>query len=338
MSADLQQEFADPPRPPLQAPTRKHSNPLASTFAYFTDPLSYTATSIIRRLSEDEPPTALGRALSANLNGSMTDPTLGVWHPEEPPKRRLSPFQPPPLTPLELKGYKPGTSHKAKLLNKGLAEEIRLLIPPRLQLCDAWQLIYSLDQNGSTLSTLYSLCDKYRGKRGGFVTVIRDGGGGVFGAYLTDPPKPQAHYYGSGECFLWRAIKLPALPDLSSLPPPPSEDTTHLQRMTTIGLAKKHSSASLASTNGANGHRSGTQTPDQIRFKAFPYTGENDYMIFCQQEYLSVGGGDGHYGLWLDDNLNHGVSETCPTFGNEGLSDEGAKFDVLGVEIWYIGS
>lgn len=111
--------------------------------------------------------------------------------------------------------------------------------------------------------------------------------------------------------------------------------------MTTIGVARNDSSASLASLsvpNGSNGHKSGAATPDRIRFKAFPYTGENDFTMFCQPEYLSVGGGDGHYGLWLDDNLNHGVSETCPTFGNEGLSDEGSKFDVLGVEIWHIGS
>jgi len=206
---------------------------------------------------------------------------------------------------------------------------------------DHWQLTYSLAQNGSILSTLYNLTSTHSGKRGGFVLVVRDAEGGIFGSYLSDAPKPHPHYYGSGECFLWRAFKLPSLPDLSSLPPPPSEDTTHLQRMTTIGVNKTHSSASLASLNvSANGthNKSGASTPERIRFKAFPYTGENDYTLFCQPEYLSVGGGDGHYGLWLDDNLNKGVSQTCPTFGNEPLSDEGAKFDVLGVELWYIGS
>jgi hypothetical protein len=113
--------------------------------------------------------------------------------------------------------------------------------------------------------------------------------------------------------------------------------------MTTVGIAKSNSSVSLASlnvpsANGTNGHASGSATPDRIRFKAFPYTGENDFTIFCQHEYLSVGGGDGHYGLWLDDNLNKGVSDACPTFGNEALSDDGAKFNILGVEVWYIGS
>lgn len=330
-------------RPPLQPPQRHQSNPLISTFNYFTEPISYTVSGIVRRLSEDEAPTPLAKALSANYNGSMMDPTTGVYHPPPQPKRRLSPFQPPPLTPLTMKGYNQSTRGRARVLSKALAEEIRLLIPPRLQLMDHWQLTYSLEQNGSTLSTLYHLCDAYRGKRGGFVLVVRDASGGIFGAYLSDPPKPQPHYFGSGECFLWRASKLPALPDLSSLPPPPSADTTHLQRMTTIGVPKTSSSVSLASlnvpsTNGTNGHKSGTSTPERIRFKAFPYTGENDYSLFCQPEYLSVGGGDGHYGLWLDDNLNKGVSATCPTFGNEPLSDEGTKFDVLGAEMWYIGS
>ena len=49
-------------------------------------------------------------------------------------------------------------------------------------------------------------------------------------------------------------------------------------------------------------------------------------------------GRDGHYGLWLNDNLEKGVSDSCPTFGNEPLSDEGTKFGVLGVELWYLGA
>lgn len=63
-------------------------------------------------------------------------------------------------------------------------------------------------------------------------------------------------------------------------------------------------------------------------------------MIFCEPHYLSVGGGDGHYGLWLDDTLDNGISESCPTFGNEPLSDEGVggRFEVLGVEIWFVGA
>ena len=117
------------------------------------------------------------------------------------------------------------------------------------------------------------------------------------------------------------------MPDLSSLPPPPSEDTTHAQRMTTIAPERSTSTSSLSS-----------DTPSRVRFKAFPYTGENDYVMLCQQNFLSVGGGDGRYGLWIDDSLAKGVSSACPTFANEGLSQVGEKFGILGVEVWSIGS
>jgi hypothetical protein len=43
--------------------------------------------------------------------------------------------------------------------------------------------------------------------------------------------------------------------------------------------------------------RSGASTPERIRFKAFPYSGVNDYMMFCETGFLSLGGG---YVLFLD--------------------------------------
>jgi hypothetical protein len=64
----------------------------------------------------------------------------------------------------------------------------------------------------------------------------------------------------------------------------------------------------------------------------------NEFMIFCEPGFLSVGGGDGHYGLWLDDALEKGISDRCPTFGNEPLSDEGHNFNVLDMEVWYVGA
>jgi hypothetical protein len=111
----------------------------------------------------------------------------------------------------------------------------------------------------------------------------------IFGAYLSDAPHPSTSFYGNGECFLWRAHILSGLPDLQmNLPPPPSEDTTHATRMTTISSPTKSKGDMLGlQQNG----KSGTSTPERIRFKAFPYSGVNDYMIFCEHSYLSVGGG-----------------------------------------------
>ena len=174
----------------------------------------------------------------------------------------------------------------------------------------------------------------------------------IFGAYLTDAPRPAAHYFGTGECFLWRATVLLTSSILASLPPPPSADTTALQRSTTITAPEDARSPAAARDllspwppkspygmeNGSARPDSGAVSPERIRFKAFPYSGVNEYMMFCESDYLSVGGGDGKYGLWLDSVLERGVSSSCLTFGNEPLSEEGEKFEVMGVEVWYLGS
>ncbi len=80
-------------------------------------------------------------------------------------------------------------------------------------------------------------------------------------------------------------------------------------------------------------------TPASIRFQNFAYSGANDYCILCETRFLSVGGGGGgRYGLWLNDSLSRGHSAPCDTFANQTLSDEGEKFDVLGVELWVVGA
>lgn len=193
-------------------------------------------------------------------------------------------LQPPPLTPVTLKDTGSLVPSDV-LLTSALAEEIRLLIPPRLQLMDTWRLVYSLARDGSSLATLYHKAADVarRSLRAGYVLVVRDssaadvvdadggggrcratsgtpgvvggGGGGtkaetggnagsgrpstLFGAYLTDPPHPASHFYGTGECFLWKAIlprvrapkpRVPAqgklIDDSDDVSPPPIETST----------------------------------------------------------------------------------------------------------------
>ncbi|KAK4943764.1 oxidation resistance protein 1 [Elasticomyces elasticus] len=356
------------PRQTTQSTTLADNPYNPNSAAYLAYPVKHVVSSLYRRMTEP-PEHPVNKLLDApNVRSSS-----GAY---TPPKRAQSPFQPPPLTPLELRHTLPTRAADSLLLTRSLAEEIRLLIPPRLQLIDNWRLAYSLEAHGASLSTLYEHCANVSTytQRSGYVLVVRDGStaagqGSVFGAYLSDSPKPSLHYFGTGECFLWRASILPTLKDLSlslgnranspshsqdllelaGLPPPPSADTTNLQRATTIRGERRTSSVSKSTSQldvstekqalaPAHPPRSGTSTPDRIRFKAFPYSGINDFLIYCESGYLSIGGGDGHYGLWLDDALDNGVSETCPTFGNEPLSDEGRRFEVIGVEVWYVGA
>ncbi len=339
-----------------------------STQSYLSYPVSHVVSGLYRRLTEPSRVPASnpqpGPSLDKHNNGVYT-----------PPRRTASPFQPPPLTPLLLDPA--NASSSSLILTRALAEEIRLLVPPRLQLCESWNLVYSLEEDGVSLTTLYSKCQPWSiAKCGSFVLVVKDAAGGVshsppaksffmapdahplqrtantfqiFGAYLTDAPRPSSSFYGTGECFLWRSSILPASSLLSSLPPPPSApESASLGRSTTIASPKSSSRPHsrhhdhLSSSSASFSHNSRTPSPapsieQRIRFKAFPYSGVNDYLIFCEAGFLSIGGGDGRYGLWLDGVLERGISSSCMTFGNEGLSEEGEKFEVVGVEVWLVG-
>lgn len=277
------------PRSTTSTPPPSGSHSPTASSSYLPTSLTSTVSSLLRRINSS-PSTST--TPSTSLQSSQHLPVPGaIYAPPPQPPRQASPFQPPPLTPLSLSGHRPST---ARLLTRSLAEEIRLLVPPRLQLQENWELAYSLDQDGVSLATLYKKCSLLAEdrRRGGWVLVVKDAGGGTFGAYLSDPPKPGPHYYGTGECFLWRASVLSSgdgvNPLLSSLPPPPSADTTNMGRSTTIA-----SSAMLAAPRAeSSAASSGRGTPtSSIRFKAFPYSGINDYLILCEPHFLSVGGG-----------------------------------------------
>ncbi|KAJ5115000.1 hypothetical protein NUU61_000759 [Penicillium alfredii] len=348
-----------------------------SAASYFSYPVTHVVSGLYRRLTDPSIAEAMPSAAPWSTSSSSEVFT---------PRRTASPFQPPPLTPLTLTVPTGADLLQQQLLTRALAEEIRLLVPPRLQLADTWRLAYSLDRDGASLGTLYDNCIEFshRSPRAGYVLVVRDSSpsGAVFGAYMTDAPHPESQFFGTGECFLWRASVLPppssiglGLPgdglqseealERAGLPPPPSADTTHAGRWSTLrsdpqAKQKNNSSESpshnlnmniktnLAAASGGSlappspssintPSRSGASTPERIRFKAFPYSGVNDYMMFCETGFLSLGGGDGHYGLWVDSSLEKGVSAHCQTFGNEPLSDEGEKFDIIGIEVWYVG-
>lgn len=177
-----------------------------------------------------------------------------------------------------------GPANKNRILDSDLAENIRNLLPVRLQMAAEWHQVYSLESNGASLRTLYDQVKPKTKYQHGYIFILRDSLGGVFGVYSNTPFKAETggHFYGNGDCFLFKATK------------------------------------------------------DNARFEAYPYTGENDFVIFSTSKFLSFGGGDGHYSLWVDDNLDKGVTYRSPTFGNDPLSAEGHKFSIVAAEVWRV--
>ncbi|KAH9974212.1 TLD-domain-containing protein, partial [Russula compacta] len=162
---------------------------------------------------------------------------------------------------------------------------LRSRLPPRARLSQSWTLLFSIDQHGISLHTLYAGCSAHTG---GALLIVRDADDQCFGAWVADGiHEGHGSYTGSGESFLWKA------------------------------------------------------QGDGVR--VFNWTGKNDYVALCEPESISFGGGDGHYGLYLDETLYAGSSAPCPTFNNDplcasDLSKSGnATFECVGLEVWGVG-
>ncbi|KAI8370669.1 TLDc domain-containing protein, partial [Radiomyces spectabilis] len=65
----------------------------------------------------------------------------------------------------------------------------------------------------------------------------------------------------------------------------------------------------------------------------YRWTEANTYFIYSDRHTIIVGGGNGRCGLWLHEDLIHGNTEACATFGNPPLSKTGS-FEYMEIELW----
>lgn len=66
--------------------------------------------------------------------------------------------------------------------------------------------------------------------------------------------------------------------------------------------------------------------------RLFRPTGANRYYYLCLNDALAFGGG-GSFALCLDEDLLHGTSGSCQTFGNSCLAHS-PDFELKNVELW----
>lgn len=124
------------------------------------------------------------------------------------------------IQPISLTGVMPGMQ---RALDEDIAEGVSLLIysvaechadklcavqirpslPPRLRISTRWRLLYSLDQHGTSLRTMYECMDEVLGEvDGGCVIVVRDTHGAVFGAFVNEGLREARGYYGDGSWYV----------------------------------------------------------------------------------------------------------------------------------------
>jgi hypothetical protein len=186
---------------------------------------------------------------------------------------------------VDLKGRREMT---VGVLDTTLANRLRTHLPALVRLPRTWNLLYSLDQHGISLNTLYSRCELPKPTPQLF--IIQDANDALFGVYMGEGIRPSKGrgYYGSGESFMFKV--------------------------------------------GKDGE-----------LKVFKWTGRNDYISLCEPDFISFGGGEGRYGVYLDSGLIDGSSAGCPTFGNEPLCSKGpikagaVEFECVGLEVWKLG-
>jgi hypothetical protein len=136
-------------------------------------------------------PTAK-KPTSVTLTDGMADPATS--------KKELTQLLLDTLPPLLLLDRESDT---VPVLSLSLAEAIRTQLPHMHRESRRWSLLYSLEQHGISLSTLYRLSSAYNGP---IILGIKNNLGELFGAFLTDSLIPRGGYYGTGECFLWKAL------------------------------------------------------------------------------------------------------------------------------------
>ncbi|OZC08266.1 hypothetical protein X798_04745 [Onchocerca flexuosa] len=73
---------------------------------------------------------------------------------------------------------------------------------------------------------------------------------------------------------------------------------------------------------------------NQKVLRIYPWSGLNQFFVKASMDSLSIGASGGHYGLWLDADLNHGRTQACETFQNEPLTDESEDFSIQFVEAY----
>ena len=81
-----------------------------------------------------------------------------------------------------------------------LYSQLRNHLPPLLKEASTWTLLYSTNQHGISLSTLYRLTSG----AGPLLIVIKDEFDDIFGAFVSESLHIQTGFYGDGSCFLWK--------------------------------------------------------------------------------------------------------------------------------------
>ncbi|XP_048005751.1 nuclear receptor coactivator 7 isoform X13 [Leguminivora glycinivorella] len=197
-------------------------------------------------------------------------------------------------------------------------EKLCSVLPARAQ-GYMWSLAFSTSQHGFSLASMYRKMQRVDSP---VLLVIQDTQNNVFGALTSCALHPSEHFYGTGESLLFSFQRVEERRGSTDEPrsppaPAPAAPAVALPPDVTVDADEKQD-----------------QTPPvKTKFKYWGWTGDNMYFIRGSNDNISIGAGDGKFGLWLDGDLYLGRTQRCTTYGNEPLTTR-EDFIVKIMECW----
>ena len=142
-----------------------------------------------------------------------------------------------------------------------------------------WRQLYATQAHGFSLSSLYKQTDAC----GPSIIAVLTMQGDVFGAFLADGirrPQPFQAFYGEGESFLY-----------------------------SVG----------GSSSSGDSQQGGGEVIGVADVRIYAWARTNYNFCYSSRTSISIGGGDGEVGLYLEDTLTCGSTGPSQTFGNPAL-------------------
>ncbi|CAH0722765.1 unnamed protein product, partial [Brenthis ino] len=187
-------------------------------------------------------------------------------------------------------------------------EKLCTVLPARAQ-GYMWSLAFSTSQHGFSLASMYRKMQRVDTP---VLLVIQDTDNNVFGALTSCALRPSEHFYGTGESLLFSFQRVEERRTSQTSPDEvPQKDDKEEKK----------------------DDQDDQTVQVKTKFKYWGWTGDNMYFIRGSNDNISIGAGDGKFGIWLDGDLYLGRTQRCTTYGNEPLTTR-EDFVVKIMECW----
>ena len=306
-----------------ESSTSELSSLVQSTFGYLTSFVSAPSATVTDSTSNNEVPAQPPISEpSSTLNESGLESAQDII-------RQLDEIHlgveasPPPLELLER-----SLDLCDPIMTTSIALQLRKHLPRRFKDSLKWKLIFSLEQHGISMQTLYGnmkqFCNEHcegNSTRCASVLIIKTTDGDIFGGFVTECWRSNS---GSG-----------AAKEVATIMHSENSSAVSSLLAGSVGRGRSYygtgESFVFKTTNAEQGSESGEH---QVVVYEWAFT--NDYFMLSEVDFLAMGGGDGKFSIYLDGDLLRGHCGNAPTFSNDKplCSNESGEFKCKALEIW----